>query len=131
VITTEACCRREDAAVAAAILAAYRDLGGLVAVRSSATAEDGQDASFAGQQETFLNIEGEAPLLEAVRRCWDSLFSERAVAYRRARGITEPPAMAVVVQRMVPAEAAGVLFTCDPTTPRNGRMLVEAAWGLG
>lgn len=133
VVTTEAYRQREEASVAKAVLAAYRELGGgLVAVRSSATAEDLEGLSFAGQQETFLNVTGETALLEAVRGCQASLFTERAVAYRRAQGIPdEAVAMAVVVQRMVPAEAAGVLFTEDPTDLGAGRMLAEGAWGLG
>jgi pyruvate,water dikinase len=112
---------------------AYRVLGGgPVAVRSSATAEDGSAASFAGQQETFLHIDGDAAVLDAVQRCWASLDSDRAVAYRRKQGIAdEGLAMAVVVQRLVPAEVAGVLFTRDPLDPTGRRMLVEASWGLG
>src|SRR4051794_16849447 len=90
VVTTAAYRRREQADVAEAIGAAYRALGrGPVAVRSSATAEDMAEASFAGLQATFLNVEGEEAVLEAVRGCWASLFSERAVAYRGARGIDE------------------------------------------
>lgn len=119
--------------LANAIVEAYRQLGGgLVAVRSSATAEDGSLASFAGQQETLLGIEGEAALLEAVARCWESLESERAVAYRRQQGVAEDAAaMAVVVQKLVPAEVAGVLFTRDPLDPTGKLMLVEASWGIG
>jgi rifampicin phosphotransferase len=113
--------------------AAYRQLGGgLVAVRSSATAEDGAITSFAGQQETILGVQGEREVCAAVARCWESLHSERAVAYRRDRGVGEEGlAMAVVVQRLVPAEVAGVLFTRDPLDPDGKRMLVEASWGLG
>jgi pyruvate,water dikinase len=115
------------------LLRAYRDLGGgPVAVRSSATAEDAADASFAGQQETILGVEGESQLIAAVERCWRSLHSERAVAYRSRQGVDEAGlAMAVIVQRLVPAEAAGVLFTRDPLDPTGKRMLVEASWGLG
>jgi phosphohistidine swiveling domain-containing protein len=132
VITTDAYRAREQPEVAKAVADAYRALGGPVAVRSSATAEDLEGASFAGQQETVLNVEGEAALLEAVKRCWSSLRTERAVSYRRARGIAEAAvAMAVVVQKMVPAEVAGVLFTRDPTDPAAERVLVEASWGLG
>ena len=111
---------------------AYRKLGGgLVAVRSSATAEDSADTSFAGQQETILGVEGEA-LIGAVERCWKSLHTERAVAYRAKQGIDESQiAMAVVVQKLVPAEVAGVLFTRDPLDPNGHRMLAEASWGLG
>jgi pyruvate,water dikinase len=112
---------------------AYRALGGgLVAVRSSATAEDSAEASFAGQQETILGVEGETPVREAVQRCWRSLHTERARAYRQKQGVDEVGlAMAVVVQKLVPAEVAGVLFTRDPLDPTGERMLVEASWGLG
>jgi pyruvate,water dikinase len=122
-----------DAALVEQIGVAYRHLGGgLVAVRSSATAEDGTVASFAGQQETILGVQGETEMCAAIARCWDSLHSERAVAYRRDRGVgDEGLAMAVVVQRLVPAEVAGVLFTRDPLDPQGKRMLIEASWGLG
>lgn len=115
------------------LLRAYRALGpGPVAVRSSGTAEDLPDASFAGQQDTFLGVEGEDALLDAVRRCWDSLGTERAVAYRAAAGIGEGTArMAVVVQRMVDARVAGVLFTANPVTGCRTEMVVDAAEGLG
>ena len=103
-----------------------------VAVRSSATAEDMPEASFAGQQDSFLNVEGEAALLSAVEACWQSLKSERAIAYRRERNIADADvAMAVVVQRMVPAVAAGVLFTIHPVTGAADEMVIEAARGLG
>lgn len=122
-----------DPALEQAILRAYHDMGSPpVAVRSSATAEDLADASFAGQQETFLNVRGDAALLQAVRQCWASLWSPRAVHYRERRGIDHRQvAMAVVVQEMVPARAAGVLFTVDPVSRRNDQMLIEAAPGLG
>ncbi len=112
---------------------AYRVLGGgAVAVRSSATAEDGAVVSFAGQQETFLGVQGEQEVVVAVGRCWASLDTERAVAYRKRQGVSdEGLAMAVVVQRLVPAEVAGVLFTRDPLDAEGRRMLVEASWGLG
>ena len=112
---------------------AYRSLGGgPVAVRSSATAEDGAVASFAGQQETFLGVQGDDQVCDAVGRCWASLDTERAVAYRKHQGVSDDGlAMAVVVQRLVPAEVAGVLFTRDPLDPEGRRMLVEASWGLG
>ena len=120
-------------AVAAAVLPAYAALGGgLVAVRSSATAEDLPGASFAGQQDTFLDVAGEEALLDAVRGCWASLWNERAVAYRRANGVDDARVgLAVVVQRMVPAAAAGVLFTADPMTGRRRRAAVDAVAGLG
>jgi pyruvate,water dikinase len=122
-----------ETGLGADIASAYRQLGGgPVAVRSSATAEDGAEASFAGQQETVLGVVGERAVLDAVRRCWDSLHGERAVAYRRKQGVDERGlAMAVVVQRLVPAAVAGVLFTRDPLDADGRRMLVEAAWGLG
>ncbi|GAA5162146.1 phosphoenolpyruvate synthase [Pseudonocardia eucalypti] len=108
------------------------DTGARVAVRSSATAEDLPEASFAGQQDTFLNVEGEAALVEAVRGCWASLHSARAVAYREANNIDQDRvAMAVVVQRMVDPRVAGVLFTADPVTGSRSRMVIDAAPGLG
>jgi pyruvate,water dikinase len=115
------------------IAEAYRRLGGgPAAVRSSATLEDGTELSYAGQQETILGAEGEAAILDAIARCWASLDSERTVAYRRLQGIPEHTlAMAVVVQRLVPAEVSGVLFTRDPLDVESRRMLVEASWGLG
>ncbi|GAB2482051.1 PEP/pyruvate-binding domain-containing protein [Nocardiopsis aegyptia] len=130
-LTTEAHASREIPE--ADLAAAYDDLGGgRVAVRSSATAEDLPDASFAGQQDTVLDVEGTDALVAAVRRCWDSLDSERAVAYREAAGIDrESVGMAVVVQRMVDAEVAGVLFTADPMTGCRTTMVVDAAPGLG
>ena len=119
----------------AAILSAYAELGaGAVAVRSSGTAEDLAEASFAGQHDTFLNVTGAEALLAAVCGCWASLWSARAVAYRRERGWathTRDLALAVVVQEMVPAEWAGVLFTADPLTGRRDRIVVEAVRGLG
>ncbi len=122
-----------DTTLVEQIGAAYRKLGGgLVAVRSSATAEDGAVASFAGQQDTILGVQGESEVCAAVERCWESLHGQRAVAYRRHRGIEdEGLSMAVVVQRLIPSESAGVLFTRDPLDPEGRRMMIEAAWGLG
>ncbi|WHT17578.1 PEP/pyruvate-binding domain-containing protein [Crossiella sp. CA-258035] len=119
--------------VAAAVLTAYRELGaGPVAVRSSATAEDLPWASFAGQQETFLHVLGEQEVLTAVRRCWASLWTDRAVDYRAAQDIDHREVtLAVVVQRMVPAAVAGVLFTADPITGRRDCFSVDASPGLG
>ncbi|MEV4897158.1 PEP/pyruvate-binding domain-containing protein [Nonomuraea sp. NPDC055795] len=115
------------------IAAAYAALGGgPVAVRSSATAEDLPGAAFAGQQDTFLNVIGEDPLLDAVRRCWASLFTERAVAYRARLGIPDADVrIAVVVQSMVEAESAGVMFTADPVTGERATLVVDASSGLG
>ncbi|WP_101790456.1 PEP/pyruvate-binding domain-containing protein [Nonomuraea indica] len=113
------------------LIDAYERLGGgRVAVRSSATAEDLPAASFAGQQDTYLDVEGAGPLVEAVRSCWDSLYTERAVAYRAAAGIDDA-AMAVVVQRMIDPAVAGVLFTAHPITGCRAEMVVDAAPGLG
>ena len=119
--------------LAQSIRDAYSALGGgAVAVRSSATAEDLEEASFAGQQDTYLNVVGADALLAAVRDCWASLWSGRAVRYRAERGVDpEDLALAVVVQRLVPAEAAGVLFTANPTNGRTEETVITAAWGLG
>ena len=88
-----------------------------VAVRSSATAEDLPDASFAGQQDTYLNVRGGADVLVAVQRCWGSLWTARAMAYRLRQGIApQDVSLAVVVQEMAPADAAGVLFTVNPVS---------------
>jgi pyruvate,water dikinase len=103
-----------------------------VAVRSSATAEDLPGMSFAGQQDSFLNIRGEAALLRAVRDCWASLWTARAIGYRARHGIpADDVALAVVVQHLVDADAAGILFTVDPMTGSRDRVLINAAWGLG
>jgi len=115
------------------ILAAYADLDdgeAFVAVRSSATAEDLPDASFAGQQETFLNVTGE-DLIERVKECWASLFTRRAIYYRGEQGFAHRDVdIAVVVQRMVDAEKSGVMFTSHPSTGED-EIIIEAAWGLG
>jgi rifampicin phosphotransferase len=112
---------------------AYHRLGGgLVAVRSSATCEDGDAASFAGLQETVLGVEGATAVIEAIERCWRSMQTERARTYRRQRNIDDGQlAMAVVVQRLVPAETSGVMFTRDPLDSDGRSLLIEAAWGLG
>ena len=115
------------------ILASYRAMGSdvNVAVRSSATGEDGADASFAGMNATFTNISGEEQLIDAVQRCWASLFGPRVVTYRASRGFTADPAMAVVVQQMIASERSGVAFTADPTTDETDRVVVEGAFGQG
>ena len=117
-----------------AIAAAYAGLGAdvPVAVRSSATAEDSADDSFAGQQETYLWVLGEEAVLDAVQRCWASVYSDRAVSYRRDRGIGEEGVrMGVVVQRMVRADAAGVAMTLDPANGDRTTIAIESSWGLG
>ncbi|WP_281196681.1 PEP/pyruvate-binding domain-containing protein, partial [Streptomyces lushanensis] len=102
------------------------------AVRSSATAEDLPTASFAGQQDTYLNIVGPTAVLRHISRCWASLFTERAVTYRRRNGIDHRTVhMAVVVQRMVFPRAAGILFTADPVNGNRKIATVEADFGLG
>ncbi|MGV9306810.1 PEP/pyruvate-binding domain-containing protein [Nonomuraea sp. NPDC003727] len=103
-----------------------------VAVRSSATAEDLPYASFAGQQDTYLNVVGPEAVRDAVRRCWASLWTDRAVAYRAANGIDHAAVrLAVVLQRMVAAEVAGVMFTANPVTGRRHEAVIDAAPGLG
>jgi pyruvate,water dikinase len=124
-----------------AILEAYRALGkrvGIddpaVAVRSSATAEDLPDASFAGQQETFLNVRGESALLDACRRCYASLFTDRAITYRKLKGFDhDQVALSVGVQQMVRADTggAGVIFSIDTETGFDKVVMISAAWGLG
>ena len=116
-----------------AVVRAYVEMGeGAVAVRSSATTEDLPGASFAGQQESYLNIEGAEEVLKAVKRCWSSLWTPRAMAYRAQQGIDHGDvSMAVIVQRMVAADVAGILFTVNPVTGAQDEMLVEASWGLG
>ncbi|MDE2967229.1 MAG: phosphoenolpyruvate synthase [Chloroflexota bacterium] len=115
------------------ITTAYAQLGeGPVAVRSSATAEDLAEASFAGQQATFLNIEGGLNVVEAVQRCWASLFEARAIFYREQAGWGHLDVdLAVPVQRMVQSESSGVMFTVDPITNDPNRIVIEAALGLG
>lgn len=115
------------------IKTAYRKLGGgLVAVRSSATAEDLPDASFAGQQRTFLNIQGENSVVTAVQGCWASLFEPRAIFYRKEQGFDHfKVGIAVPVQRMVQSEAAGVMFTVEPLSSDKSKILIEAIFGLG
>ena len=122
-----------EAELAEAIATAHGELGEepSVAVRSSACAEDSETASYAGQQETFLGVRGADDVLARVRDCWASFFAERALFYREKKGSLDDLAMAVVVQRMVAADVAGVLFTCDPVRRRRDRMVVEAVFGLG
>jgi phosphoenolpyruvate synthase/pyruvate phosphate dikinase len=121
--------------IARAIAQAYAALPGdepIVAVRSSATAEDLPGLSFAGQQETFLNLHGAEIVQDAVKRCWASLWTARAIGYRAQHGIDQRSvSLAVVVQLLVPAEASGILFTANPVTGRRDQALITAAWGLG
>jgi phosphohistidine swiveling domain-containing protein len=121
--------------VVAEIREAYAALDGrdpAVAVRSSANAEDLPDMSFAGQQDTYLNVRGEEALLAAVRNCWASLWTPRAISYRHQMGIEQADvAMAVVVQLMVPADVSGILFTANPATGERSEIIINASFGLG
>jgi pyruvate,water dikinase len=115
------------------VVAAYHRLGAdvPVAVRSSATAEDTAGTSFAGMHETYTNVIGEAALIQRLSDCWASLYGARVIAYRASCGLTEEPAIAVVVQQLVDSERAGVMFTADPSTNDRTRIVVEGAFGLG
>jgi len=119
--------------VAEQIKQAYRKLdGGLVAVRSSATAEDLPEASFAGQQRTFLNVQGEDEVVAAVKGCWASLFEPRAIFYRALYGFDHlKVGIAVPVQKMVQSDVSGVIFTIEPMTNDTSKIVIEAAYGLG
>jgi phosphohistidine swiveling domain-containing protein len=141
-VTLEAAARRIRAvfeagqmpdAIAADIAAAYAALGEpAVAVRSSATAEDLPELSFAGQQETYLNIHGIDEVLDAVKHCWASLWTARAIAYRIQNKIDQNAvALAVVVQKLVFADAAGIMFTANPISGKRDEAVINAAWGLG
>jgi len=124
-------------AVFNSMVKSYKRLGGifnnaLVAVRSSATAEDLPGMSFAGQQATFLNIKGESNLQVAVRECWASLFTPRAIYYRHSNKIEiEKVGISVIVQKMVQSEVSGIMFSIDPVTNRKDRIIIDAVWGLG
>ncbi len=119
------------------IAKAYQKLSGplkkaMVAVRSSATAEDLPGMSFAGQQATFLNVKGENDLLVSVRECWASLFTARAIFYREQQKIAHDKVkISVIVQKMVQSDVSGVMFTIDPVTNDKDRIIIEAVWGLG
>ena len=119
--------------VASQITRAYREMGGgPVAVRSSATAEDLAEASFAGQQSTYLNVEGEEAVVKAVQECWASLFEARAIFYRQQAGFEHlKVGIAVVVQHMVQSERSGVMFTLEPVTGDRDKIVIEAIFGLG
>lgn len=121
------------------VRAAYRQLGDVigepnpaVAVRSSAIDEDSAGASFAGQHETYLNISGADEVYAAIERCWQSAFSERALAYRRQQGIPmQGTQLAVLIQVLVPADVAAVVFSANPLNQRRHQVVVTASWGLG
>jgi pyruvate,water dikinase len=121
-------------AITAAIEQAYRTLGAdfHVAVRSSGTAEDLADASFAGQHDTYLDIRHAADVVDAVRRCWASLWTARAIEYRHHNGFAhDSVAIAVVVQKMVRSDVSGVMFTANPLTTATDELVINATWGLG
>ena len=121
-------------ALAGAVTAAYAELGagGPVAVRSSATSEDSEEASFAGLQDTYLWVRGADEVLKQLRACWASLYNDESVSYRLRRDIPEQQlAMGVVVQRMVDARCAGVMFTRSPTSGDRSVVCLEGSWGLG
>ncbi|TVY07741.1 phosphoenolpyruvate synthase [Paenibacillus cremeus] len=121
-------------AIRAAIVAGWKQAGEqeAYAVRSSATAEDLPMASFAGQQDTYLNVRGEAQLLQAIRKCWASLFTDRAISYRaKNRFDHRAVLLSVVVQRMVFPEVSGILFTADPISGHRGTVSIDASFGLG
>ena len=120
--------------VAGQLRDAYATLGGepAVAVRSSANAEDLPGLSFAGQQDTYLNVKGNDSLIAAVLNCWASLWTAQAISYRHENEIEQGSvAMAVVVQQMVPADVAGILFTANPATGERSEMIINASFGLG
>ena len=119
------------------VISNYKKISGfmknaLVAVRSSATAEDAPGTSFAGQQETFLNVKGEANLLEKVKGCWASLFTERSIFYRVKNKIKhEKVKVSVAVQKMIQSEVSGVMFSIDPVKNEKDKIIIESVWGLG
>jgi pyruvate,water dikinase len=125
--------------IASAVKEAYRRLSTenptkdfSVAVRSSATAEDLPDASFAGQQETYLNVQGTDALIEKTVKCWSSLFTPRAIFYRTEKGFKhEDVLISVGIQKMVDARSAGVMFTINPVTGDKDQIVIEGTWGLG
>jgi pyruvate,water dikinase len=122
--------RRGAEAARRAVTEAYRHLGGAVAVRSSAVGEDSAGSSFAGQHLTLLNLRSAAEVVDSVARVRDSAYTEAAIGYRRRRGLADSPRMAVVLQKLVRPDSAGVMFTRNPVTGRDERV-IEAAWGLG
>jgi pyruvate,water dikinase len=125
----EAVASEEDEAIAT-VVETIRPLGGPLAVRSSAVDEDGADASFAGQHLTLLNVPSADAVADALREIWWSACSDSAITYRKRVGLFARPSVAVVVQRLLDPEAAGVMFTRNPITGADERM-IEASWGLG
>ena len=127
-------CSHARQMIADAVRQSWQEIGTdhAYAVRSSATAEDLPDASFAGQQDTYLNIIGEAALLDAIRRCWVSLFTDRAILYRVQNNFQHRDVqLSVVVQQMIMSERSGILFTADPLTGHRHTLTIDASFGLG
>ncbi len=119
--------------VAHEITDAYHRLGDevRVAVRSSGTSEDSADSSFAGMNATFTNIAGDADLLSHVVECWASIYGKRVMSYRAAAEVDGEPTLAVIVQKMIPSERSGIMFTADPSDGDTGRIVIEAILGQG
>ena len=114
------------------IIQNYKKLGKYVAVRSSATAEDLPNASFAGQQDTYLNVKGEDEVIKAVKECWASLFNSRAIIYRETKGFNHDDVqISVIIQEMIDSEKAGVIFTVNPVNQNKNEMIIEGNYGLG
>jgi len=114
------------------IIHAYKKLDKFVAVRSSATAEDLPEASFAGQHDTYLNVNGKDEIIKAVKNCWASLFSSRAISYREAKGFNhEDIKIAVIIQNMIDSDKAGVMFTANPVNQHKTEIVIEGSYGLG
>ncbi len=124
---------RDEITAAISDLISCHSLPDLVtAVRSSAVDEDGAAASFAGQHETYLNIVGAEAIIEAVGRCWESAWSERALEYRRQQGLSvERPQLAVLVQQLVASDVSAVVFSANPITGNRAEVMINASWGLG
>lgn len=124
--------RDEIAAAISDLMTCHRLPDFIAAVRSSAVDEDGATASFAGQHETFLNVVGADAIMEAISRCWDSARSEHALDYRRQQGLSvERPQIAVLVQQLVAADVAAVVFSANPITGNRDEVVINASWGLG
>jgi pyruvate,water dikinase len=121
------------AEIADAIENAYRRLGDnvAVAVRSSGTTEDAGDSSFAGMNASFTNVIGLPSVLARIKDCWASLYGERVLAYRAEQHLSEEPAIAVIIQKMIFSEVSGVMFTADPTSGARDRMIIESVFGQG
>ncbi len=109
----------------------YNKINGFVAVRSSAVAEDLEEASFAGQQATFLNVNGNSKLIKSIKECWASFYTSRAIVYRGRNKFSHEPKMAVIVQKMIDAKKSGVVFTANPVTKNRNEMVIESIFGLG